>query len=955
MNQAARSPSGIAAAAAGLMGWLLPQDDARQLLRMRRFLTGALSLLVVVGLMLYCLQAGLMRAADFWVVNALVAFWFLLFYALLRSGLNRRFADPSLTMAQVMAASAIMYYACLVAGPARATFLIAVLAVFLFGVFRLRRHQLLLLALFDVIAHVTVIVWTPPINLPGAFNGDLRVEILQLLVMGASLTWFALMAGKVGQLRDNVEQRNRELAAAMQALQRRQDELDEVQQLAKLGTWSRSGGAATGSLGVPVWSDQMFHILGLDPATAEAPPDGVRHYVHPYDWERYLHYSETALRPEQNPEIELRLLRPAGGVSWVRVRRHTRMAQDGIAARQYGTMLDITAAKQGERRLLMQHAVTRVLAESASLGEAMPALLRIMAETQEWVAAACWRMTADGQQLRCVDTWSLDEPLLTAFTARHQSMAIPYRDDGSGAFLLPAWRSGVPVGVFDLSQAAGYKRAPAAAAAGVRGGLAMPVVAGGQVLRVLEFYSYDAREPDDLLLDLARSLGNQIGQFIERRAAEAALTQARENLDMAVKASGIGFWDANLASGKAYFSAQVAHMLGYEEHQFPSDRAGFVALILPDDRARFFESGVAGIKHGKAFVLELRLRHRSGGYRWYAGRAQAFYGEAGDSGAEPDKPGSGSKRRATRMAGSLADIEERKRLERAKDEFVATVSHELRTPLTSIRGALGLLDGGVAGALPEDAVELVQVALSGSERLSRLVNDVLRLAKLESGGDDAVAAPLALDPLIEAAVKANQPYCRQLGIGLASLCGVPGALVRADADRLMQVLTNLISNAAKFSPAGSDVGVSSACAGRWLRISVIDHGSGIPDSFRARIFEKFAQVDGSDARAQQGSGLGLSICRALVLQMQGTLNFTGTPGGGTTFVVELPRCVDAAGGSVAAATPEEIAIGADAAAGAGLRDAAAGATAMDAAATGAAATGAAARATAAAADGWVSP
>lgn len=923
MNQAApprsgpggpRAPGGIAAA--GLTGWLLPQDDARQLLRMRRFLTGALSLLVVLGLMLYCLQAGLMRAADFWDINALVALWFVLFYALLRSGVNQRFSDPSLTMTQVMAASAIMYYASYVAGPARATFLIAVLAVFLFGVFRLRRRQLLLLALFDVLAHMVVIFGTPAIDGAGALRSDLRVELLELLVMGASLTWFALMAGQVSQLRASVTEHNRELAAAMQALQGRQAELDDVQQLAKLGTWSRSVDAASGHLGAPVWADQMFHILGLDPATATAPPDGVRHYAHPYDWERYLHYAETSLRPDQDPEIELRLLRPAGGVCWVRVRRRTELAQDGSAVRQYGTMLDITDAKQGERRLLMQHAVTRVLAETTSLSDAMPALLRIMAETQEWVAAACWRMTADGLQLRCVDTWSLDEPLLTAFIARHQAVSIPYRDDGSGVFLLPAWRSGVPHWVFDVTQVAGNTRAPAAAAAGVRGGFAIPVVAGGRVLRMLEFYSHDAREADALLLDLARSLGNQIGQFIERRAAESALTQARENLDMAVKASGIGFWDGDLATGKVYFSPQFTRILGYAENQFPSDRAGFVALIHPEDRARFFEAGASGIKHGNAFVIELRLRHCSGSYRWYVGRAQAFYGAAGDGGAAAETPG-GCKRRATRMAGSLADIEERKRLERAKDEFVATVSHELRTPLTSIRGALGLLDGGVAGVLPHDAVELVQVALSGAERLSRLVDDVLNLAKLESGGDDAVATPLALDPLIDAAVKANLPFCRQLGVGLGSRCSVPGALVRADADRLMQVLTNLISNAAKFSPAASEVSVTSARAGRWLRISVIDHGSGIPDSFRTRIFEKFAQVDGSDARAQQGSGLGLSICRALVLQMQGTIDFTGTPGGGTTFVVELPLHVAAvAGGGVVAAAPGGTATGTGAAAGA---------------------------------------
>ena len=146
-----------------------------------------------------------------------------------------------------------------------------------------------------------------------------------------------------------------------------------------------------------------------------------------------------------------------------------------------------------------------------------------------------------------------------------------------------------------------------------------------------------------------------------------------------------------------------------------------------------------------------------------------------------------------------------------------------------------------------------------------------------------------LDDLIGQAVAANRPYCDGFGVRLSSRSETAGALVLFDADRLMQVLTNLISNAAKFSPADTEVAVLTARAGRWLRISVIDHGRGIPESFRRRMFQKFAQVDSSDARHSQGSGLGLNICRSLVTQMGGMIDFTDTPGGGTTFFVELPE------------------------------------------------------------------
>ena len=195
----------------------------------------------------------------------------------------------------------------------------------------------------------------------------------------------------------------------------------------------------------------------------------------------------------------------------------------------------------------------------------------------------------------------------------------------------------------------------------------------------------------------------------------------------------------------------------------------------------------------------------------------------------------------------------------------------------------------MAGELGGDAKELVQVALSGSERLSRLVNDILNLAKIESGTAAAVPAALLLDDLIGQALAANRAYCEGFGVRLSSHSETGGALVLFDADRLMQVLTNLISNAAKFSPAGAEVTVLTSRAGPWLRTSVIDHGRGIPESFHARMFQKFAQVDGTDARQQQGSGLGLNICRALVTQAGGVIDFTDTPGGGTTFFVELPE------------------------------------------------------------------
>jgi signal transduction histidine kinase len=228
--------------------------------------------------------------------------------------------------------------------------------------------------------------------------------------------------------------------------------------------------------------------------------------------------------------------------------------------------------------------------------------------------------------------------------------------------------------------------------------------------------------------------------------------------------------------------------------------------------------------------------------------------------------------------------------ERLKSEFISTVSHELRTPLTSIRGALGLLEGGVAGPLPPPVAEMVGIAHKNSERLIRLVNDILDLEKLDAGRMELHLAPMELAPLLVQAVQAHQGYADAYGVKLEAALEAPGAWARVDADRLAQVLANLLSNAIKFSPRGERVTLRLTRQDGAPRIQVEDRGPGIPEAFQGRIFQRFAQADGSDARQRGGSGLGLSIARSLAERMGGRLAFITGPGRGTIFWLELPEC-----------------------------------------------------------------
>ncbi len=242
----------------------------------------------------------------------------------------------------------------------------------------------------------------------------------------------------------------------------------------------------------------------------------------------------------------------------------------------------------------------------------------------------------------------------------------------------------------------------------------------------------------------------------------------------------------------------------------------------------------------------------------------------------------------THYVAVVRDISERKRVERIKSEFVASVSHELRTPLTSIAGSLGLLAGGAGGELSDRAQRLITIAHSNAERLVRLINDILDLEKIDSGRMAFKNQRIELSHFLKQAIEANRGFADRYQISLEMKVDGRQAYVWADPDRLMQIITNLISNAVKFSPEGAVVEIVLQASGTAHRISICDHGPGIDEDFRDRVFSRFAQADSSDSRAKGGTGLGLSIVREMVTRLGGSVSFDTETGVGTRFHIDLP-------------------------------------------------------------------
>jgi signal transduction histidine kinase len=237
---------------------------------------------------------------------------------------------------------------------------------------------------------------------------------------------------------------------------------------------------------------------------------------------------------------------------------------------------------------------------------------------------------------------------------------------------------------------------------------------------------------------------------------------------------------------------------------------------------------------------------------------------------------------------AFADVSERRRLDRMKDEFISTVSHELRTPLTSLRAALGLIAGGVLEKRPEKLAQMLDVAIGNCDRLVRLVNDILDFERIGSGRLPLHREKANAVDLLRRAADLQQTAASHSNITFR--IDAQPVDVMVDIDRTLQTLTNLMSNAIKFSHHGEEIRLSAAATSdSEVTFEVEDHGRGIPPEKLEIIFERFQQVDASDSRAMGGTGLGLAICRAIVEQHGGKIQVHSTLGKGSTFGFTMPR------------------------------------------------------------------
>jgi PAS domain S-box-containing protein len=384
------------------------------------------------------------------------------------------------------------------------------------------------------------------------------------------------------------------------------------------------------------------------------------------------------------------------------------------------------------------------------------------------------------------------------------------------------------------------------------------VAFGGVVIDLLLFYvimSLARRRQQALALAAERQ-----DKLMEREGQFKAITDSAHEGIVSLDCHG------DAAGRITYVNAAMERMFGYDRDSLRGQP--LTNLLAPQDRARVNEAlASAG---SSSTPMEVTALHAERG-EFPLEISLSKWSVAGQPHA----------------SAVLRDLTERKRVERMKSEFVSTVSHELRTPLTSIRGSLGLISGALGSSLDENARKLVNIANHNAERLVRLINDILDIDKLDSGQMRFDLREQSIGALVRQALEANAAMAAQAGVRL-ELGDCAEASARVDADRFLQVMANLLGNAIKFSPPGESVRVTVMRVDGKVGVAVSDHGPGIPDEFRARIFQKFAQADSSDSRAKGGTGLGLSIVKAIVERFGGEVRYTSEAGAGTTFYFDLP-------------------------------------------------------------------
>ncbi len=647
------------------------------------------------------------------------------------------------------------------------------------------------------------------------------------------------------------------------ALRESEEQLRLALEGANLGMWDYD--LVSGQL---TWTERCKAIFGLSPDTT-ITCEVFKNALHPDDREWVNQVHKQVISNREECDIEYRSLWADGTVRWIAAKGRTFYNDKGEPARIVGVVLDISDRKLAEVTLKQAKAEleVRVKERTAALASANHELRLEVIERRQVEAALReseerWHLALHGSNDGIWD-WNV-KTARVFFSTRWKEMR-GFEDHEIGNSL-DEWSKGIhPNDIEWVMQAVAdhFAKKTSFFAAEYRvqrkDGSYMWIFDRGQALW-------------DEAGNVVRMAGSET-DISDRKRTEEALRQSEAKFRSLSECSPVGIFMTDIRGQCTYTNPRYQAICGCTFDEAVAE--GWVQFIHPEDRDGVTRQWSTAVSEGQEFSGEIRYVHKEGTIRFGRVQSAPIFSISGE---------------LIGYVGTVEDITDSRAIEKMKNEFISVVSHELRTPLASIRGSLGLLAAGIFKNKPQAAQEMLDIATQETERLVRLVNDILDLERLESDKVKLVKQWCNAATLLQHSIETVQSLAIESNITLS--VEPTSVQVWADCDRLLQTLVNLVSNAIKFSPPNSRVTLSAQDQAHQVLFQVKDQGRGIPADKLETIFGRFHQVDASDSRAKEGTGLGLAICRSLVQQHGGKIWAESVLGEGSSFYFTLPKPLD---------------------------------------------------------------
>lgn len=562
------------------------------------------------------------------------------------------------------------------------------------------------------------------------------------------------------------------------------------------------------------------------------------------------------------------------------------------------SITELPFSESKRQRADAQYAVTGALFESRTVEEAIPRVLASIGKAMEWEAGTFWRRHEKVELLTCSHTWHEEASRQDGFFAENSAFEFQIGEGLPGL----VWERGAPEWIPELLAHPHFPRKQLAAAWGLRSGIAFPVFAGPELVGVIEFFSAEPIEADQPLLRALAGIGSELGLFIKRAQTELDLRLSEQRFRTLAETASDAIVTINEQSCILYINPATERLFGFTAEELVGRH---LSDLMPERMRAQHEAGLArylssGVRNIPWSGVELPALHRSGREfpveisfgELASGSVRTFTGIMRDV-TERVRQQKALEQATTELEVTVEELQTRTQeaetSARVKGDFLAAMSHELRTPLQAVIGYAGLLEDGLHGPVTDEQRVSIERIQASAQHLLGLIEQVLDIARSESGQLTMRSEWLDLCTLASEAVELVRPQAEAKDISL-TVGGCPDPRMRnmlGDPGRVRQVLLNLLSNAVKFTVAG-EISLAFASKDGKALVQVRDTGVGIPPDQIGRVFEKFYQTEAGLSQRSAGMGLGLAISRDLARSMGGDIALQSEAGRGSTFTLALP-------------------------------------------------------------------